>query len=75
MKMKYEINDKQKEYLRIVYRILISKINKSTNTFSSIGYKVEMEFINRVLGDLFYTSEDRSRLNELSKVYKDERSK
>jgi hypothetical protein len=37
----------------------------------SIGYKLEMEFINRVLSDLFYTSEDRSRLNELAKVYKE----
>ena len=67
----YKITDKQKEYLRIVYRILVSKITKSTNTFASIGYKVEMEFINRVLGDLFYMESDKSRLNELSKVYKD----
>ena len=66
---KIPLSNKQKEYLRIVYRILISKINKSTSTFISIGYKVEMEFINRVLGDLFYTEEDRSRLNELKKLY------
>ena len=72
---KIPLSNKQKEYLRIVYRILISKINKSTSTFIAIGYKVEMEFINRILGDLFYTEEDRSRLNELAKVYKDEHSK
>jgi hypothetical protein len=69
--MKYAINDKQKKYLRIVYRILISKIHNSGSSFMSIGYKLEIEFINRVLGDLFYTSEDRSRLNDLSRVYKE----
>jgi hypothetical protein len=70
-KLQYWLTDEQKEYLRKVYRVLIAKINKSTSTFVSIQYKVEMEFINRVLGDLFYYDEDRSRLNELAKVYKD----
>ena len=68
---KIPLSNKQKEYLRIVYRILISKIHNSGSSFMSIGYKLEMEFINRVLSDLFYTSEDRSRLNELAKVYKE----
>lgn len=71
MKMKYAINDKHKEYLRKVYRILGFKIQSSKSEFISIGYKVEMEFINRVLGDLFYTSEDRSRLNGLAKLIKE----
>jgi hypothetical protein len=68
---KIPLSNKQKEYLRIVYRILISKIHNSGSSFMSIGYKLDIEFINRVLGDLFYTSEDRSRLNDLSRVYKE----
>ena len=67
---KIPLDNKQKEYLRKVYRILVSMIKSSGSEFISIGYKVEMEFINRILGDLFYTEEDRSRLNQLSKVYK-----
>jgi len=67
---KIPLDNKQKEYLRKVYRILVSMIKSSKSEFISIGYKVEMDFINRVLGDLFYTEEDRSRLNQLSKVYK-----
>ena len=62
---KIPLDNKQKEYLRKVYRLLIAKIKSSTNTFTRIGYNVEMDFINRVLGDLFYTDEDRSRLNLL----------
>ena len=74
MEMKYAINDKKKQYLRKVYRILHIEVTHPllrVNGFTAIGYRVEMEFINRVLGDLFYTSEDRSRLNDLSRVYKE----
>lgn len=74
---KIPLDNKQKEYLRKVYRILIAKIKSSTNTFTRIGYNVEMDFINRVLGDLFYTDEDRSRLNllksHLDEFYTEER--
>jgi hypothetical protein len=72
--MKYEITDKQKEYLRKVYGILfvgVSNHTKPINAFKYVGYQEQMEFINRVLGDLFYTGEDRGKLNELSKVYRE----
>jgi hypothetical protein len=71
---KIPLSNKQKEYLRKVYRILHIEVTHpihKVNDFTAIGYKLEMEFINRVLGDLFYTSEDRSRLNDLSRVYKE----
>ena len=72
--MKYAINDKQKEYLRKVYGILFVEVSNHTkpiNAFKYAGYQEQMEFINRVLGDLFYTSEDRSRLNGLAKLIKE----
>ena len=71
VKMRYEVTDTQKKYLRQVYRVLFSKAN---NPYPKVGdllliqYKVDMEFINRILGDLYYTDEDKTRLNGL-KVY------
>lgn len=70
-KLRYEVTDTQKNYLRHVYKILMSRTH---NPYPKVGdllliqYKVDMEFINRVLGDLYYTDEDKSRLNGL-KVY------
>jgi hypothetical protein len=67
----YWITEDQKKYLRKVYRILMSRTHNPYPKISDlliIQYKVEMEFINRVLGDLYYTDEDKTRLNGL-KVY------
>ena len=67
------LTDEQKEYLRKVYRILMSRTHNPYPKISDlliIQYKVEMEFINRVLGDLLYTDEDKSRLNGLKKYLK-----
>lgn len=61
------LNDKQEKYLQKVNRILIAKVYNSD--FVAV-YEVEIEFINRVLGDLFYTDEDRSRLNGLARLSK-----
>ena len=68
----YWITEDQKEYLRRVHRRLQSKVTSPFLTISDfiiIQYKVEMEFINRVLGDLYYRESDKSRLNELKKLY------
>ena len=68
----YWITESQKEYLRRVHRRLQAKVTSPFLTISDfiiIQYKVEMEFINRVLGDLYYRESDKSRLNELKKLY------
>jgi hypothetical protein len=69
---KIPLSNKQKEYLRKVHRRLHSKVTSpflTISDFITIQYKVEMEFINRVLGDLYYRESDKSRLNELKKLY------
>jgi DNA-binding MarR family transcriptional regulator len=65
------LTDKQREYLRRVRNELRYELeHKDLYQLTKLEYGVEMEFINRVLGDLYYTDEDKSRLNGLKKYIK-----
>jgi hypothetical protein len=64
--MMYWITDAQKEYLRRVSNELRYELeHKDLYQLTKLEYGVEISFINRVLGDLYYRDVDKSRLNGL----------
>jgi DNA-binding MarR family transcriptional regulator len=65
------LTDKQREYLRRVRNSLRYELeHRDLYQLTKLEYGVEMEFIDRILRDLYYTDEDKSRLNGLKKYIK-----